>query len=53
MGEGIKGERYGSFFLADWTIGLGPLKVSGVLTSGTKFRETQRNSVINKNDMLL
>lgn len=48
MGKGIEGERYGSFFLADWTIGIGPDKVSGVLASDTKFR-TPRNSVININ----
>lgn len=52
-GEGIEEERYGSFFLADWTIGLGPGKASGVLASGTKFRGTPKNSVINRNDILL
>lgn len=52
-GRGLEGERYGSFFLADWTIGLGLGKASGVLASGTKFRGTPRNSVINRNDILL
>lgn len=49
MGVGSRGRTYGPFFLAARTIGPELGQESEIFTSGTKFRETPRSSVIKVN----